>query len=65
MLQTCVLPWSRLSVVLVGRGVEEDNGEHIQVPHAVGSCEKSTVHLQSVVSPVPVTFTNLKKNREI
>lgn len=53
---------SRLvSVVLVGGGIEEDNGENIQVPHAVDPCEKSTVDLEGVVSTVPVTFTDLVK----
>lgn len=50
--------------MLVGGGIEEDNGENIQVPHAVDPCEKSAVDLESVVSPVPVTFTDLVRKYE-
>lgn len=63
MLHTCMFTFSWLSIVLVGGGVEEDNGENIQVPHAVGPCEKGTVDLEIVLSPVPRTFTDLVKNR--
>lgn len=66
MLQTCMLTvfWL-VSVVLVGGCIEEDNGENIEIPHAVDPCEKGTVDLESVVSPVPVTFTDLVKNKKI
>lgn len=40
-------------------GIEEDNGKNVQVPHAIDSCKKSTVDLESVVSPVPMTFVDL------
>lgn len=56
---TCVQTVSRLAAVLVGRGVEEDDGENVQVPHAVDAREKSAVDLQGVVAAVPVTLTHL------
>lgn len=45
--------------MLVGGGVEEDNGENIQVPHAVDPRENSAVDLEGVVPAVPVTFADL------
>lgn len=59
--QTCALTTSRLPDALVGGGVEEDDGENVQVPHAVGPREKGAVDLHGVVAPVPVTFTDLLK----
>lgn len=56
---TCVQTVSRLAAVLVGRGVEEDDGENVQVPHAVDAREKSAVDLEGVVATVPVTLTHL------
>lgn len=49
--------------MFVRGSIEEDNGEDIQVPHAVDPCEKGAVDLESVVSQVPVTFTDLLKNK--
>lgn len=43
----------------MGRGVEEDDGENVQVPHAVDAREKSAVDLQGVVAAVPLTLTHL------
>lgn len=48
----------------MGGGVEEDDGEDVQVPHAVDPREESTVDLESVVSAVPVAFTDLVKNKK-
>lgn len=60
-LHTCLTVSWLVSVVLAGGGVEEDNGENIQVPHAVDPCEESTVELEGVVSNVPVTLTDLMR----
>lgn len=61
-LHTCLQTVSWLvSDVLAGGGVEEDNGENIQVPHAVDPCEKSAVELEGVVANVPVTLTDLMR----
>lgn len=48
----------------MGGSVEEDDGEDVQVPHAVDPREESTVDLESVVSAVPVAFTDLVKNKK-
>lgn len=48
----------------MGGSVEEDDGEDVQVPHAEHPREKSTVDLESVVSAVPVAFTDLVKNKK-
>jgi len=45
--------------LLVGGHIEEDDGEHIQVPHAIDPREESTVDLEPVVPPVPGTLTDL------
>lgn len=47
--------------MLARGGIEEDNGENIQVPHAVDPGEKSAVELEGVVSNVPVTLTDLMR----
>lgn len=48
----------------MGGSVEEDDGEDVQVPHAVDPREESTADLESVVSAVPVAFTDLVKNKK-
>lgn len=46
MLKTCFLFISCLvALVLVGRSIKEDDGEDVQVPHAIDPSEKATVHL--------------------
>lgn len=51
----------QLTAFLVGWGVEEDDGENIQIPHAEDPCEDSTVDLEGVVAAVQVSITNLER----
>lgn len=51
---------SRLAALLVGRSVEEDDGEDVQVPHAEDPREESTVDPEGVVAAGQVTLTHLE-----
>lgn len=46
------------------RGVEEHDGEDVQVPHAVDAGEEGAVHLHRVLSPVPVALIHLTDDEE-
>lgn len=56
--------WLLVSVAFVRRGVEEHDGEDVQVPHAVDAGEEGAVHLHCVFSPVPMTLIHLTDDKE-
>lgn len=51
--------WLLISIAFVRWGVQEHDGKDVQVPHAVDASEEGTVHLYSVLSPVPVALIHL------
>lgn len=58
---SCAQTVSHLTALLVGRSVEKDDGENVQIPHAEDPCEESTVDLEGVVAALQVTFTHLER----
>lgn len=64
MYMTCdaLSTWLVVSVSLVRGGVQEHDGEYVEVPHAVDACEEGAVHLHGVSPPVPVTLIHLDKD---
>lgn len=58
---SCVQTVSHLAALLVGRSVEKDDGENVQIPHAEDPCEESAVDLEGVVAALQVTLTHLER----
>lgn len=48
------------SIAFVWRRIQEHEGEHVQVPHAVNPGEERAVYLNRVISPVPVSLVHLR-----
>ena len=45
------------------RRVQEHDGEHVEVPHAVDPREERAVQLQLLAAPLPVAFHHLERER--
>lgn len=54
-----------VAVTLMGRSIQKHDGEDIQVPHAINAGEESTVHLDGILSPLPVSIIYLKRKSTI
>lgn len=50
-----------VAVVLVGWRVQEHEGEHVEIPHAVDAGEEGAVHLDRDGPPLPVAFCHLSR----